>query len=146
MVLDQLGIPGIAVEAPSESTRAKLAEAGIDPGHGRILDLTLAGVRPQVMGAALNTLLAAPEYDLVIAVAGSSSRFQPELAVQPVVEASKASAHLASFCVPEAPQAMLAKAGVPAFRTPEACADAIVAAFSRREPRSEMVPGIRTVR
>lgn len=136
MVVDQLGIRGVAVEAPAEATRARLAAAGIDPGHGRILDLTLAGVKPEVMGAALAALLAAPEYDLVIAVAGSSSRFQPELAVQPVVEAAQGGAHLASFCVPEAPQAlaMLAAAGVPAFRTPEACADAVAAAFGRREP------------
>jgi acyl-CoA synthetase (NDP forming) len=57
--------------------------------------------------------------------------------VQPVVEAAAGGAHLAAFCVPEAPQAlaMLAAAGVPAFRTPEACADAVAAAFARREPR-----------
>ncbi|SHK13327.1 Acyl-CoA synthetase (NDP forming) [Roseomonas rosea] len=137
MVVDNLGVRGVAVEPPSESTRAKLAAAGIDPGHGRILDLTLAGVKPEVMGAALGALLAAPEFDVVVAVAGSSSRFQPELVVQPVVEAARNGAHIASFCVPEAPQAlaMLAEAGVPAFRTPEACADAIIAAFSRRAPR-----------
>jgi acyl-CoA synthetase (NDP forming) len=138
MVVDQLGIRSVAVEAPGEATRQRLTEAGIDPGHGRILDLTLAGTRPEVMGPALDALLQAPEFDLVIAVAGSSARFQPELAVQPVVEAAAGGAHLAAFCVPEAPQAlaMLAAAGVPAFRTPEACADAVAAAFARREPRA----------
>ncbi|MFC7738691.1 acetate--CoA ligase family protein [Roseomonas sp. GCM10028921] len=137
MVVDQLGIRGVSVEGPGAATRARLAAAGIDPGHGRILDLTLAGVKSEVMGAALDALLGAPEYDLVVAVAGSSSRFQPELVVRPVSEAAKDGAHLASFCVPEAPRAlaMLAEAGVPAFRTPEACADAIAAAFARREPR-----------
>jgi acyl-CoA synthetase (NDP forming) len=137
MVVDQLGIRGVAVEAPGEATRQRLTEAGIDPGQGRILDLTLAGTRPEVMRPALDALLQAPEFDLVIAVAGSSARFQPELAVQPMVEAAAGGAHLAAFCVPEAPQAlaMLAAAGVPAFRTPEACADAVAAAFARREPR-----------
>jgi acyl-CoA synthetase (NDP forming) len=137
MVVDQLGIRGVAVEAPGEATRQRLTEAGIDPGHGRILDLTLAGTRPEVMRPALDALLQAPEFDLVIAVAGSSARFQPELAVQPVVEAAAGDAHLAAFCVPEAPQAlaMLTAAGVPAFRTPEACADVVAAAFARREPR-----------
>jgi len=138
MVVDQLGIRSVSVEAPSEATRQRLKDAGIDPGHGRILDLTLAGTRPEVMGPALDALLKAPEFDLVIAVAGSSARFQPELAVQPVVEAAKGGAHLAAFCVPDAPQAlaMLAAAGVPAFRTPETCADAVAAAFARREPRA----------
>jgi acyl-CoA synthetase (NDP forming) len=40
--------------------------------------------------------------------------------------------------VPDAPEAlaMLTEAGVPSFRTPESCADAIAAAFSRRAPRA----------
>lgn len=138
MVVDQLGIRGIAVEPPTEATRQRMAAAGVDPGHGRILDLTLAGTRPEVMGPALDALLHAPEFDLVIAVAGSSARFQPELAVQPVADAAKGGAHLAAFCVPDAPKAlaMLAEAGVSAFRTPESCADAIAAAFARRVPRA----------
>jgi len=39
--------------------------------------------------------------------------------------------------VPEAPEALalLSRAGLPSFRTPEACADAIAAALSRRAPR-----------
>jgi acyl-CoA synthetase (NDP forming) len=137
MVVDQLGVRGVATEPPEAATSNRLAEAGIDAGHGRILDLTLAGTRPEVMGPALAALLAAPEFDLVIAVVGSSARFQPELAVQPVIDAARGGRHLAAFCVPEAPQAlaMLAEAGVPAFRTPEACADAVAAAFARRMPR-----------
>ncbi len=138
MVVDQLSLRGVSVQPPSPATREALAASGVEPGHGRILDLTLAGTRPEVMRPALDALLAAPEFDLVIAVAGSSARFQPELAVQPVAEAATAGAPLAAFCVPEAPRAlaMLAEAGVPAFRTPEACADAIAAAFARCPPRS----------
>lgn len=136
MIVDGLGMRGVAVEGPGKVTRSRLDGAGIDPGHGPILDLTLAGVKAEVMGAALDALLAAPDYDMVIAVVGSSARFQPELAVQPIVEAMKGGARLACFCVPEAPRAlsMFAEAGLPAFRTPEACADAIAAAFNRREP------------
>ncbi len=137
MVVDQLGIRGVAAEAPSDATRAALAAAGIEPGHGRILDLTLAGTRPEVMRAALDALLAAPEFDMVVAVVGSSARFNPDLAVQPVAEAAATAPHLAAFCVPEAPEALalLAVARVPAFRTPEACGDAIAAAFRRHMPR-----------
>src|SRR5262249_42792415 len=44
---------------------------------------------------------------------------------------------LAAYMVPDAPIALaqLAAAGVPAFRTPEACADAVAAALRRRVPR-----------
>lgn len=142
MVVDQLGVRGVTTAPPAEAMRARLAEAGIAAGTGRILDLTLAGTRPAVMRAALDALLADPGFDLVVAVAGSSARFDPELAVQPVAEAAAGAPHLAAFCVPEAPDALarLGAAGVPAFRTPEAAADAIAAAFRRQPPRDAAPP------
>jgi acyl-CoA synthetase (NDP forming) len=70
-------------------------------------------------------------------VVGSSARFQPELAVQPVIDCAAAEKPIAAFLAPEAPQALarLMQGGVPSFRTPEACADAIAAALRRRAPR-----------
>ncbi|WP_204251080.1 acetate--CoA ligase family protein [Elioraea rosea] len=138
MIVDQLGLRGVTVAAPSGETRARLAASGVGQDGGRILDLTLAGAQYPLMKAALDAMRSAPEYDLVVAVAGSSARFQPEIAVRPVVDAARESgAPLAAFCVPEAPAALaaLSEAGVPAFRTPEACADAVAAAFARRPPR-----------
>ena len=136
MVVDQLGIRGIDVQGPGAVTSARLAASGIDAGHSRILDLTLAGTRYEVMKAALDAMLADPAFDLVVAVAGSSARFQPELAVRPIIDSAGEGARLAAFLVPEAPDALqsLAEARVPAFRTPEACADAIAAALGRRMP------------
>jgi acyl-CoA synthetase (NDP forming) len=89
------------------------------------------------MKAALDVLLSAPEFDLVLAVVGSSARFHPDLAVQPIADCANAKKPLAAFLVPDAPEALarLAAAGVPSFRTPEACADAIAAAFGRRMPK-----------
>jgi len=74
---------------------------------------------------------------LVLAVVGSSARFHPQQAVQPVIDSANAAKPIAAFLVPEAPQAlaMLSEAGVPSFRTPEACADAIAAALARRAPK-----------
>ncbi len=138
MVVDQLGVRGIAVQGPSAETLERLAQAKVAVAPGRIVDLTLAGTRYEVMKGALDVLLAAPEFDLVVAVAGSSARYQPQLAVRPVIDSAGGGKPLAAFVVPEAPQAlaMLAEGGVPAFRTPESCADAIAAAFSRHEPRA----------
>jgi len=136
MVVDQLGLRGIDVPKPGEATLARLAEAGIATGGGRILDLTMAGTRYEVMKVALDTLLAAPEFDAVLAVVGSSARFQPDLAVRPIIDCAGTAPHLAAFLAPEAPDALrnLAAAGVPAFRTPEAAADAIAAALRRSAP------------
>ena len=74
----------------------------------------------------------------MLAVIGSSARAQPEMTVRPIIESAGAGKPLAAFFVPEAPQAlaMLSRAGVPNFRTPEACADAIAAALvAARAPR-----------
>jgi acyl-CoA synthetase (NDP forming) len=57
--------------------------------------------------------------------------------VRPIIDSAGAGKPLAAFLAPEAPAALaaLSRAGVPSFRTPEACADAIAAALSRRPPR-----------
>lgn len=141
MVVDQLGVRGIDVAQPTDETFARLATRGVQVNPGLILDLTLAGTRYGVMRATIDTLLQAPEFDAVIAVAGSSARFQPQLAVKPIADADTDRGGnrkpLIAFLTPEAPEALrlLAEAGVPCFRTPEACADAIAAVASRRSCR-----------
>jgi acetate---CoA ligase (ADP-forming) len=140
MVVDQLGVRGVSVEQPSAATLARLKAAGVDVAPGRIVDLTLAGTRYDVMSAALKVLRSAGEFDLVVAVAGSSARFNPDLVVRPMADSARDAdglTPLAAFIVPDAPAALasLTAAGVPCFRTPEACADAIAAAFDRRAPR-----------
>ena len=141
MVIDRLAASGIAVEGPSAATLARLTAAGIAVAPARLVDLTTAGTRYDVMKPALDILLAAPEFDLVLSVVGSSARFHPELAVQPIIDSRGAEKPLAAFLVPEAPEALaqLARAGVPGFRTPEACADAIAAALLRRAPKPVVV-------
>lgn len=136
MVVDQLGIRGIDAEPASAETLAKLVDAGINVSPGRVVDLTLAGARYDVMKAALDIMLVAPEFDLVLAVVGSSARLQPELAVKPIIDSAGGAKPLAAMMVPDAPQAIaqLTAAGVPCFRNPEACADVIAAVFGRRSP------------
>jgi acyl-CoA synthetase (NDP forming) len=141
MVVDQLGVRGIDVQPPADETWARLAEAGVSASKGRIVDLTLAGTRYDVMSAALRVLRTAPEFDLVVAVAGSSARFAPELVVRPIIDsgADAPGMHpLSAFVVPEAPETLLrlTEAGVPCFRTPESCADAIAAVHARRAPKA----------
>jgi acyl-CoA synthetase (NDP forming) len=137
MVVDPLASRGVTIEPASAATLARLAAAGIEVKPARVVDLTVAGARYQTMKAALDILTTAPEFDLVLAVIGSSARPQPETTVRPVIDSAGAARPLAAFLVPDAPEAlsMLSRAGVPNFRTPEACADAIAAALSRQPPR-----------
>jgi acyl-CoA synthetase (NDP forming) len=136
MLVDQLGIRGVVVEAASADTLQRLHALGVAVNPGRVLDLTLAGTRYEVMKAALDVMLTAPEFDAVVAVVGSSARFQPQLAVQPIIDSAAHSKPLAAMIVPDAPQAIaqLTAAQVPCFRTPECCADVIAALVSRRAP------------
>jgi acetate---CoA ligase (ADP-forming) len=138
MVVDPLASRGITIEPAGAATLARLAAADIEVKPARMVDLTIAGARYETMKATLDILLTAPEFDLVLAVIGSSARAQPEATVRPLIESAGAGKPLAAFIVPDAPAALaaLSRAGVPNFRTPEACADAIAAALSRPPPRA----------
>jgi acetate---CoA ligase (ADP-forming) len=140
-VVDPLASRGVDVIAPSEATLARFAAAGIRVAPARLIDLTLAGARYDVMKGALDILATAPEYDIVVVVVGSSARFYPHLAVQPIIDSAGRDKPIAVFLAPEAPQARaaLGAAGVANFYTPEACADAVAAALARRAPR--VAPG-----
>lgn len=142
MVVDQLGIRDVVVEPASPATLARLAEAGIAVSPGRVLDLTLAGTNYKVMKTALDIMFEAPEFDIVLAVVGSSARFQPELAVKPIIDSADKAKPLAAMLVPHAPQALaaLTAAGVPCFGSPEPCADAIAAVLARRAPGAQPAP------
>jgi acyl-CoA synthetase (NDP forming) len=87
----------------------------------------------------LEALLASDHCDAVVAAVGSSAQFHPGLAIEPILAARRAhpAKALAVFVAPEAPAslALLAQAGIAAFRTPESCADALAAFLAWRAPR-----------
>jgi len=122
-VVDRLGMFGIETVAPNSKSP--------------IIDLTMTATAEQYT-AALDELLASPRCDGVLAVAGSSAQFHPQLAVGPIVRSKRSAKPLAVFLTPHAERslALLAERGIAAFRTPEACADALAACFAWRSPRT----------
>ncbi len=136
-VVDRLGTLGIATLTPDTALIATLRERGIAAKSAPIIDLTLAATS-DTYRAVLEALLAHPDCDAVLAVVGSSAQFHPDLAVKPIVGTARGSKPLVAFLAPhaEASLRLLAEAGVPAFRTPEACADALAAYFAWRAPRA----------
>jgi acetate---CoA ligase (ADP-forming) len=135
-VVDRLGTLGVEVVGPTDDVVNKLAAQKITISKARLTDLTLAGAKKEIYSAVLNTLLASDHCDLVLAVAGSSAQFQPEIAIEPMVEADRNGKPLAVFLAPhaEASLKLLAQHGVAGFRTPEACADAIRAWHEWKPP------------
>jgi acyl-CoA synthetase (NDP forming) len=139
LAVDALGAAGVEARAPDAAARAALEAAGLHPG-GRLLDMTLAGTKPERIAAAIEALAAAEDTDLVVPVIGSSAQFRPHDAVAGILRGRDATGEqkpIAAFLVPEAPQSLrlLAEAGIPAFRTPESLADAVSAFLAWRAPR-----------
>jgi acyl-CoA synthetase (NDP forming) len=122
MVVDRLGIAGIAT--------------------AHMLDTTLAGASKDYVAKALDTARDAEDADVAIAVIGSSAQFRPQEGVAGVI-AARGGNPICAFIVPQADAAMrlLSDAGVAAFRTPEACADAVRAYLDWREPRTVPAAG-----
>lgn len=136
MVADRLGEKGLELIGPSDRLRARLRSMNVEIGSGPLVDLTMAGTRDGVYGAALEELLTDDGCDAVVCVVGSSGQFHPHLAVAPIIEADASNKFLATFIAPQADKslAQLNEAGIAAFRTPEACADALSAALAWKSP------------
>jgi acyl-CoA synthetase (NDP forming) len=141
LAVDALGVRGIEARRPDAAAAAVLAASGL-PHHARLLDMTLAGTRPDRVMAALAGLRAAGDTDLALAVIGSSAQFRPHDAVAGIVEAAKLPGRpVAAFLAPQAEASLrlLAEAGIAAFRTPESAADALAAFCAWRAPREPVL-------
>jgi len=128
-VVDNLGLRGLDAVAPPPAFIAAMAERGLKLRETPIIDLTLAATSAQYREL-LDALLRADWCDAVLSVAGSSAQFHPQLVVAPLEAADKpVDKPLAVFLAPDAPESLarLQAAGIAAFRTPEACADALAA-------------------
>lgn len=133
IMVDQLALRGLTIAGPSEKLVATMAERGATIPHSLIADLGLAGARHDIVTNALDAMQESGEFDLIVFVIGSSARLNPELAVQAISERGNHSVPIVAFALPEAPDAaaLLNTSGVPAFRTPESCADVIAATYGR---------------
>ncbi len=134
ILVDQLAVRGMTVAGPSSKLIADMTAAGAPVPHSLIADLGLAGAKHEIVANALQLMQDSGEFDLILFVIGSSARLNPELAVQAIAEGGQHEVPVVAFALPEAPAAaeLLIRSGVPAFRTPESCADVIAAAFGRR--------------
>jgi acyl-CoA synthetase (NDP forming) len=131
MVVDQVSFRGVEIAGCSPASREKLEKRNIPLGHGKLVDVTLAGTRYETMREVVATLADDPATGLLLVVIGSSAQFNPEKAVRPIVdvaaEKAEGRAPIMAFVLPEAPEslAMLEAGEIPAFRNVESCAEAL---------------------
>jgi acyl-CoA synthetase (NDP forming) len=114
-VVDRLGMHGVELAAP-------------------VMDLTMAASGANYAEALQQA--ARSDCDAVVACVGSSAQFHPQLAVEPIVNGPR-DKPVVAFFTPHAERslALAAAEGIAAFRTPEACADAVAAFVAWRAPR-----------
>jgi acyl-CoA synthetase (NDP forming) len=137
MVVDNMAMAGLDIAGPPQALVDWLKPLGIAAGEGKLVDLTLAGAKPEIVSGTIERLLADNANDAVIFVVGSSAQFNPELAVEPLVKFAQSPKPFAVSLTPAAEKslALLTTAGVPAFRHPESCAEAMAVCLLRAVPR-----------
>lgn len=137
MVVDNMAMAGLDIAGPPRVLVDWLKPLGITAGDGKLVDLTLAGAKPEIVAGTIELLLADEDNDAVIFVVGSSAQFNPELAVEPLLRFAGSAKPFAVALTPAAEKslALLTAAGVPAFRHPESCAEAMALCLLRQPPR-----------
>ena len=148
LISDDLGVSGFDTPAPDAATAEALralqtgAEAALDRNP---IDVTLAGLRPDLLRGAINVLLQSPTYDALTVIVGSSSLAMPELMAGAIQDClSGSDKPVIAYISPHAPDvgALLMRRGVPAFASPESCTAALAGMLEagRREPPTEDLP------
>lgn len=131
LVSDDLGVAGFDTPAPDAATADALralqtgSEAVLDRNP---IDVTLAGLRPDLLRGAIRTLLASPSYDALVIIVGSSSLAQPELMAGAIQDClPETDKPVLAYVSPHAPGigALLTRRGVPAFAAAESCTAAL---------------------
>lgn len=142
MVVDNMAMAGLDIADPPLALVDWLRPLGIAAGEGKLIDLTLAGAKPEIVSGTIERLLADDGNDAVIFVVGSSAQFNPELAVEPLLKFAKSAKAFAVSLTPAAEKSLglLTEAGVPVFRHPESCAEAMAICLLR--PKPQPVPSL----
>jgi acyl-CoA synthetase (NDP forming) len=130
LLAEAFGLAGFELPPPDAATAARLAAVTGGPASANPLDLTLAGLRPEVMRGAMTALMQSEGHDALAVVVGSSALAQPRLAAEAIAQSRAASDKpVVAFVSPHAPAVLAAlnQSGIPAVTEPEAAAAALTA-------------------
>lgn len=141
LIADNLGVAGFETPTPGLETAEKLR--ALDIGDQAVLDrnpidLTLAGLQPELMRSAIRILLESADFDAVISVVGSSGVAQPHLMADAIRDSLAGSDKpVLAYISPHAPAAAqrINGSGGVAFSAPESCASALSAMASFAEQK-----------
>jgi acyl-CoA synthetase (NDP forming) len=150
LVSDALGVTGFETPPPDAETAAKLRalqkgdHAALDRNP---IDVTLAGLQPELLKGAISAVLSSPTYDALVVIVGASALAMPELMSNAIKSCmSLSDKPILAYISPHAPNigALLTQGGVPAFSAPESCSAALVAMLhaSQTEATEPVAPRV----
>src|SRR4051812_10010186 len=131
LVSDSLGVAGFETPAPDPATAVALRalqtgdHAALDRNP---IDVTLAGLQPDLLRGAIKALLSSPTYDALVIIVGSSGVGRPELMAGAIEDGlAQSDKPILAYVSPHAPEAatLLTQRGVPAFVDAESCTAAL---------------------
>lgn len=148
LVADSLGAAGFETPAPDEATAAQLR--ALQPGgHASLdrnpIDVTLAGLQPDLLRNAIKILLSSRTYDALVVIVGSSGLAMPELMASAIRDSLSATDKpVLAFVSPHAPEATstLNQRGIPTFNAPESCAAALSAMLQSARWKEAAAPDV----
>ncbi len=148
LVSDSLGVAGFETPAPGQQTAAALrALQGEMPAalDRNPVDVTLAGLQPDLLRGAIGALSASDDYDALVMVVGSSSLGNPQLMADAICDClPQTDKPIIAFVSPHAPNVarLLNQKHIPAFMEPECCAVALDAMWQTQAEPALQAPAI----
>ena len=131
LIADNLGMLGFQTPLPDEMTAQQLRNLDknlpIDLGNNPI-DVTLAGLKPDLLRQIIAILVDSPSYDAIVVVVGSSALAMPDLmadAIGSVNQTKPIFAYISPYA-PELTKRFIQR-GIAAFQSPEGCAKGLAA-------------------
>ena len=137
MVVESISSSDIEVINPGPSMSKLMKQYNIPYNDNKLVDLTIAGAKPEIVNDVIKEFMENKNCDLVVMVVGSSAKFRPDQAIEPLLKWAKNSKPLVVYVAPDAPDALqlLNKNGIASFRTPESCAEGIKAYLNNKSPK-----------
>jgi acyl-CoA synthetase (NDP forming) len=140
LIADSLGINGFETPPPDQATAEKLrALQGDTPTalDRNPIDVTLAGLQPDLLRQAIRILLESDSYDALIVIIGSSGLAMPDLVVGAISDSLDSSDKpVLAYVSPYAPNTLqrLNRAAIPGFSSPESCSAVLEALHITSQP------------
>ena len=136
MVVENLSGSDIEIVDPGRSIQKIMQDNNIPYDNNKLVDLTIAGTKPDIVSKVISQMMQNKNCDVVVMVVGSSAKFRPEQAVEPLLKWANYPKPLAVYVAPDAPEALnlLHQNNIACFRTPESCAESVKTFLNTKNP------------